>query len=1251
MKANILLIKIFLIAAIFSGISACVEEHVAEDDIVSIEIISSNAASNIIPLNLTRQFHVEALLTDGTTTDVTQQISWSGGDTVFIVNDTDAKGLVTPSTTGNSTLQASIAELVASYDITITEALPSNNGDIIVSEIMKSPQILNDNNGEWFEIYNPTSTPYSLIGCIVTDLTSDIFTIDEDIVISTDSHVIFSNNIIATDNVDFVYDNFTLNNNSNDEIILDCNNKQISWIQYDDGTSFPSSDGISISLDPLKLDSSYVNDGKNWCDASSTYNGDLGTPGSLNDSCPTAQPATSPEPEPTPAPAPAPIPAPITPPVPVEITITPQKVILLDGHEVQFTADVTGTSNTDVSWSLLEGDPALLTNDGLFTAPATNDVFHVKATSNADSSKTATADIEVSTISIEIAPSSPVMRIEETLQLAATILESDNKDVVWSDTNGFISESGLFTAPLNSGSYSITATSTADSRKSTAITIEVLDPIELTFLIDSVSVNTLPSSYEIFGGQVVKFNATVNNSAQGLTWNIAGNQIANTTTYEYTAPSTAGDYVVKVASQEDPSINSSITIHVREIEISLSALSTSINIGEELEINADVLAPTKHQLNWKVDDASNGSIANGLFSATAVGTYTITATSSVDSSISSTIEITVTEPPAEISISIEPAEVTIYEGQTATFSGNVLNAADPSINWQIITAGTNEEVGAISPDGLYTAPNSPGSFQIRITSIEDNTKSAVATITVEQISLAITPITHNIAPAAQAQFTSTNNGNITNNITWSSSAGSISNTGLFTAPNTTGTFTITATSLLDNSKTASTTVTVAEPSPISISISPQEVTIFELENANFTAEVLGTTNKGVTWEIVGFHGGITQSGNYFSSIFSPGSYLISATSKADPNQVAYATIHVEIVNVAIDSFVTALSPGEQLQLNATVTGHAGTDVQWTASNGIIDPTGLYTAPANPGTYQINATSVADNRKTAVTTVTVESDSDIRISMGTTHKTKIYTPETTILSATVSGIANREIIWSIVEPDGGTISNAGLYTPPDRAGTFQVIATSAADTTKFASATIQVGKIEVSLTADHTTVLPGQRVQLYPIVTGSIDTDLVFYLTMQGAAGPNDTFIAPQTPGNYIVEACTMEPIVDLICAAVTITVIEPAYFEFTDNNVDGDTFVIQLTEATKIQQARDIISNNSSLGVMGIIIKETTAYNPQWSYHLDPNSISFFEISTEVCDASIQYVEDNLAIIGGATLPENHWCPWGSDLTREVTIP
>ncbi len=112
-----------------------------------------------------------------------------------------------------------------------------------------------------------------------------------------------------------------------------------------------------------------------------------------------------------------------------------------------------------------------------------------------------------------------------------------------------------------------------------------------------------------------------------------------------------------------------------------------------------------------------------------------------------------------------------------------------------------------------------------------------------------------------------------------------------------------------------------------------------------------------------------------------------------------------------------------------------------------------------------------------------------------------------------------------------------------------------------------------------------------------------------------------------------------------------AYFRVTDGTGNND-FVIKLTDPVKIQNARDQINNVvPKLSITGLIIKSTVDYNPNYSYHYDPDTIDFFEEAAEVCDATFEYTEDNLADAGGAFLPGLRLCPWDSLLIEEIIGP
>jgi len=111
------------------------------------------------------------------------------------------------------------------------------------------------------------------------------------------------------------------------------------------------------------------------------------------------------------------------------------------------------------------------------------------------------------------------------------------------------------------------------------------------------------------------------------------------------------------------------------------------------------------------------------------------------------------------------------------------------------------------------------------------------------------------------------------------------------------------------------------------------------------------------------------------------------------------------------------------------------------------------------------------------------------------------------------------------------------------------------------------------------------------------------------------------------------------------------YFAFKQQQSDEE-FVFELTREEDIAHARKIISGeeNDRPHVMGRIRKQKQPYNPKWDYHLDPDTIRFFDMAIEVCDANMRYVDDHLDEACGAFLPGCFWCPWDSRVMREVEL-
>jgi len=168
---------------------------------------------------------------------------------------------------------------------------PTEHGDLVISEIMRDPSAQGENVGEYFEIYNPTATPFTLLGCIISDDGIDSHEIAEAVVIEPGAFATLAVSAAAFPNPDYVYNLPSLTfflGNSEDEVIITCNGTVIDEVVY--GNSFPNVPGASMNLDPGALDAGANDSGINWCHTplgdDILDGGDVGTPGASNGTCP-----------------------------------------------------------------------------------------------------------------------------------------------------------------------------------------------------------------------------------------------------------------------------------------------------------------------------------------------------------------------------------------------------------------------------------------------------------------------------------------------------------------------------------------------------------------------------------------------------------------------------------------------------------------------------------------------------------------------------------------------------------------------------------------------------------------------------------------------------------------------------------------------------------------------------------------------------------------------------------------------------
>ena len=90
------------------------------------------------------------------------------------------------------------------------------------------------------------------------------------------------------------------------------------------------------------------------------------------------------------------------------------------------------------------------------------------------------------------------------------------------------------------------------------------------------------------------------------------------------------------------------------------------------------------------------------------------------------------------------------------------------------------------------------------------------------------------------------------------------------------------------------------------------------------------------------------------------------------------------------------------------------------------------------------------------------------------------------TARVTGSTNSAVKWTVQEGAGGSITSMGAYTAPNKGGTFHVIATSQADTSKSSTAIATVPPVAVSLNQTDVTIDVGNQFTFIANVTGTVN---------------------------------------------------------------------------------------------------------------------------------------------------------------------
>jgi hypothetical protein len=168
------------------------------------------------------------------------------------------------------------------------------------------------------------------------------------------------------------------------------------------------------------------------------------------------------------------------------------------------------------------------------------------------------------------------------------------------------------------------------------------------------------------------------------------------------------------------------------------------------------------------------------------------------------------------------------------------------------------------------------------------------------------------------------------------------------------------------------------------------------------------------------------------------------------------SISISPTSVVVTPAEATVYQGTTARFQAQVMGQSNQAVTWRVEQGglgTIDNTGLYTAPrdASGGPFHVVATSqvVPSANGSAAVTVLVP---QVTIAPATVT---LAPGGTQTFTATVKGLVDTNVTWTVQEAGGGSVSDAGFYNAPQAPGFYHVVATSVASPDRSGSAMITV----------------------------------------------------------------------------------------------------------------------------------------------------------------------------------------------------
>ncbi|MFS0726924.1 Ig-like domain-containing protein [Paenibacillus sp. 1P07SE] len=402
------------------------------------------------------------------------------------------------------------------------------------------------------------------------------------------------------------------------------------------------------------------------------------------------------------------------------VEVTPATLTLTENGD---TGELTATvlpetaANKAVTWSSSDVTVATV-EDGIVT-PLKEGMVTITATPE-DGGQPGTAVVTVRSSyidveSVQLAPKTLTLEVDETRQLTATVLPADanNRSLGWvSSAPGIVSvdQEGNLTA-LATGSATITAASIDNPLEFDTAIITV---------VRSVTGVTLSPQHETLIARGPNFNLTAevlpaDASNTELQWSSDEPHIASVDN-GVVRPLRPGTAVITVTTVDGGYTATATIAVVRLVSgIVLDESSFSLDEGLTRQLTATVAPEDASQpaVTWTSSNNDIATVTEGLVSAVKKGTAVITATSA-DGKQSASATVNVIRRATDMTVS--PETLTLYEnGKTETLIASVLpeDANDRRVTW----SSEDTSIATVSAAGVVQ-PHAIGQTKITVKSVD-----------------------------------------------------------------------------------------------------------------------------------------------------------------------------------------------------------------------------------------------------------------------------------------------------------------------------------------------------------------------------------------------------------------------------------------------------------------------------------------------------------------------------------------------------